>query len=305
MTSIFENTSSNVIVHILHDKTLSDENKHNFIRTAEKYHQGLNFIDMSKYTEKFTQAIHSIAKSWTIGVMYRLFIPDVLPHLEKVIYFDCDVLVNLDISELWNVDLENKSLAAVLDEVPEVVKPYSTRNLQIRLLHANTKTYINSGVLVMNLQKIHTHKDFSTYMFEWMTRYAYLLPFPDQDALNAIFSGDIKILDSKFNVYKLTQDLSESIIHMWRSKPWLHFHGAEHERLYWTHYLSSAWGDNTTPQNMMLKLSEIALRSYTKATQSPPTPPKSSLAKFLQHYTRETRSMLRLLLSHIYHSLLR
>ena len=39
MTSIFENTQSPVVVHILHDETLTEDNRKKFIRTAEKYGQ--------------------------------------------------------------------------------------------------------------------------------------------------------------------------------------------------------------------------------------------------------------------------
>ncbi|MBQ3695322.1 MAG: hypothetical protein IJQ77_07865, partial [Synergistaceae bacterium] len=42
MTSIFENTQSKVIVHILHDETLTQDNRQKLIRTAGKYSQGLD-----------------------------------------------------------------------------------------------------------------------------------------------------------------------------------------------------------------------------------------------------------------------
>ena len=41
ITSIFENTHSKVIVHILHDDTLTQDNRQKLIRTAEKYSQSV------------------------------------------------------------------------------------------------------------------------------------------------------------------------------------------------------------------------------------------------------------------------
>ena len=41
--------------------------------------------------------------------MYRLFIPEVMPDVKNVIYFDCDILVNMDIAELWALE-ETSSL---------------------------------------------------------------------------------------------------------------------------------------------------------------------------------------------------
>ncbi len=310
MTSIFENTSSKVMVHILHDNTLTDENRQRFIRTTEKYHQGINFVDMSEYAEKFTE--HKISKYWTIGTMYRLFIIDMLPELDKIIYLDCDILVNLDISELWNIDIEDKSFAAVLDTIPETLKAYSTRNLQLRLININRKFYINAGVLVMNLQKIRSQYNTSQPIFDWFAHYAHLLPFLDQDLINSMFAGDIKILDSKYNVYKLKQDLSGCIIHMWAGKPWLKFSGAEHERLYWKFYLLSAWGDDMTPEGMMLKLSETASRSQTVQKPTPKQPVLIRFAKSLWHmipntirkYILETHNMTKVLRQYISHGMI-
>ena len=48
MTSIFENTSSPVTIHLLHDDTLTQENREKFIKTAQKYSQEIEFIDISK-----------------------------------------------------------------------------------------------------------------------------------------------------------------------------------------------------------------------------------------------------------------
>ena len=311
MTSIFENTKSKVTVHILHDDTLTEENKQKFIRTAEKYSQGLNLVNVSEYAESLSKQVKKAAEHWTIGTLYRLFIPEILPELEKVIYLDCDVIVNLDISELWNVDIEHKSLGAVLDEVPEILKAYSARNLQLRLIRADKKTYVNAGVLVMNLHKIRSCSNFSETILEYMTRYAHLLMCPDQDAFNLIFSGDIKILDTKFNVYKLNQNLSGCIIHMWAEKPWRIFSGAEHERLYWKYYLLSAWGDNITPEGMMLKLSDLASRSQVEP--KPRQPILRRFAKFLWHivlniirkYMQETYRVGKILCKYVSHGMIR
>ena len=79
MTSIFENTTSKITVHILHDDTLTDENRKKFIRTAEKYHQGLNLLNISEHVKKFSNKLLKASKIWTIGATYRLFIPEVMP----------------------------------------------------------------------------------------------------------------------------------------------------------------------------------------------------------------------------------
>lgn len=41
-------------------------------------------------------------------------IPELI-DVEKVIYLDSDLIVNLDISTLWNINIKNYILGAVLD----------------------------------------------------------------------------------------------------------------------------------------------------------------------------------------------
>ena len=252
MTSIFENTQSKVTVHILHDDTLTEDNRRKFIRTAEKYNQYIEFHDVTSYRKLLGENIVKVSEKWTIGCCYKMMIPDILCSISKVIYLDCDILVNLDICELWNIALENKSLAGVLDEVHHIVAKNSWRDIQIRLTGAETKSYINSGVLVMNLQKIRQQEKCFEAASNWLLSHAHLPIFPDQDAFNSMFLGDIKLIDDKFNMDNiLTRDISGCIVHMWRAKPWMEFTCRKHNLLYWKMYLLSAWGENVTPYELI------------------------------------------------------
>ena len=256
MTSIFENTHSKVTVHILHDDTLTDTNRQKFIRTAEKYSQGSAFHYVTSCTKQFGDIL---VGKWTIGTLYRMFILEVLEALSKVIYLDCDVVVNLDLQELWAIDMEGKSIAGAFDEICGAAYLSPARKLQLRFLGLKPDEYINAGVTFMDLQRIRERGQFSQIASEWLIHHQHLPLFPDQDALNAIFAGDIKFIDDKFNVYDLAQDLSGCIVHMWRGKPWAGFSGAPHERLYWRMFMRSAWGEGLTLDELIDILSKAAL----------------------------------------------
>ena len=256
MTSIFENTHSKVTIHILHDETLTRENKQRFICTAEKYSHGLEFHDITEYKYLIGDTLTKITKIWTIGTLYRMFIPDVIPScLDKVIYLDCDILVNLDIRELWEINLEDKSIAGALD--PLHYAKSSPTYYQIKLVVGSAESYINAGVTIMNLRKIREIKDFCGICVDWLLKHSHFRIFPDQDMLNAIFLNDIKIIDPKFNVFadihNTMQDISDKIIHVngSRSKPWKYFYGCQHDHLYWKMFLRSAWGQNITPEELI------------------------------------------------------
>lgn len=52
--------------------------------------------------------------SYSIACYLRLLSPSLLPNLNKVLYLDCDLVVNGSLKELWNLDISNYSMAAFI-----------------------------------------------------------------------------------------------------------------------------------------------------------------------------------------------
>ena len=258
MTSIFENTKSKVTVHILHDDTLTEDNRNKFIRTAEKYSQGLELHDVTERGKIFPPELIEQVKHLTIGTLYRLFIHEVL-DLDKVILLDCDTIVNLDIVELWNINMNGKTIAGV-NLYPEIHIPFLW-GYKLKLLGIDLKHYINVGVLLMNLRRIRGHRDFLSKSMEHLLSHIEILEIPDEVAFNVILRGDIEFIDKKFNMFMLDKDLSGCIVHTFPSKPWKILSGKPHEILYWDAYLKSAWGENATMSEIMHKLVNVASQS--------------------------------------------
>ena len=269
ITSIFENTNSKVTVHILHDDTLTDKNRQNFIRTAEKYHQTLNLLNVSEYAQKFTDKVMKALNKWTIGAMYRLFVPDVMPDVKKIIYFDCDILVNMDIAELWAIDDGGKTICGVVDMPGDKLNnSFFREKMRLILNGFRPESYINSGVLIMNLDRIRERGNLFTLITDWIAERGLMVLAPDQDAINAVFHGDIQIIDNKFNTNLRTQDISGRIVHMLQSKPWKTFCGINQDRYYWKMFLRSAWGENTSRDDVIDILSDIVVSQPPSAPYS-------------------------------------
>ena len=195
-----------------------------------------------------------------------MFLPDVLVHVDKIIYLDCDVVVNLDVNELWNINLEGKSIAGSLD-VEAYQNGYfsdlmsTIRRCEIRLMGHRIKSYINAGVNVMNLKKIRENGNFTDMCIKWIMRHSYFHLFPDQEAINIIFRDDIKIIDAKFNIYDYRHEIKNCIIHMYQAKPWKAHNGSESENCYWKMYLKSAWGENVSREDLIDTFSRISASS--------------------------------------------
>mgnify|MGYP002623641676 CR=1 FL=1 len=124
MASIFENTLAPVTIHILHDDSLSADNRDKFSYLAGRYAQHVNFHDVEEICAddiKFLRdkLADKIKLRFGIGAFYRLLIKKILAPLkiDKAIYLDADIIVNMDIDELWHRDLKNFPLAAVPEEI--------------------------------------------------------------------------------------------------------------------------------------------------------------------------------------------
>ncbi len=146
-----------------------------------------NLFDGFNENDQFTQACY-----------YRLVIPIALNNIRKCIYLDGDTIVTDDISKLFIEDVSNYYLAACKDCT-------ISWDLENDLLHAkriglcSLDSYINSGVLLLNLEKMRDDNVFAKFKSEIHNTYKYL--FFDQDILNVVLNGNIKILHPKYNCF--------------------------------------------------------------------------------------------------------
>lgn len=121
--------------------------------------------------------------AWSKYGWYRLFLPQLLPSVEKILYLDCDVCVTDSLDDLFALDMTEKSVAGALD-------PESFGNSVYERLDIPKAGYVCSGVLMMNLDYWREH-DLTTKVFLYGKTYPEKTLFPDQDAINVI-CGDTK-----------------------------------------------------------------------------------------------------------------
>ena len=196
MTSMLENANKNSFYncYLLISKNFTDENKNKFLNLQEKYKNKceIKFINMDDAYKH-----DKICKWITTPMYYRLSLPSLLKDENKCIYMDGDTIVNKDLSELYDLNIDEYYLAGV-----------KAASLQSDIKRAqflgisNMKKYINSGVLLMNLKKMRDEKledKFSKFIKEKVNT-TKRLTCPDQDTINAVCYDKIKILPFKYNV---------------------------------------------------------------------------------------------------------
>lgn len=181
---------------ILH-KDISEENIVTLKSEFTRDFCCLNFIDMNPIIkgEKFY-----VGSRLSVETYFRLFLPWILTDKSKVIYLDCDMIVNRDISELWNVNLNGYLLAATRD--CGIIgfcynnnfdrREYTERILKI----SNMDNYLQAGVLVMNLDAFRekfTLDQIRNIIINNKYRHH------DQDILNIICDGQVLFLDQRWD----------------------------------------------------------------------------------------------------------
>lgn len=201
MASIFENTSAPVTIHILHDATLTADNRDKFSYLAGRYNQRVNFHNVEATCSdeiKFLREkiIDKVNLRFSIGAFYRLLMKKIL-GTGKVIYLDADIIVNLDIAELWRQDLKDFPIAAV----PELEATFNNMVLNKFVLHAgivSKENYFCSGVMIFDLDKF--NEKFFYDGVNFLAEHP-ACESPDQDILNTAFSKNYLRLEQKFDSF--------------------------------------------------------------------------------------------------------
>lgn len=127
------------------------------------------------------------------ATFFRLKLPDLLPHEDRCLYLDTDLLVCDDLSELFRMDFEDCYFASVTAAF--YCEPQRKLAHEKSIDVPDLINYPNAGVLVMNLSKM--REDGLSAAFDLLVQKNY--PMQDQDVLYKACYGKIKRLRPTFN----------------------------------------------------------------------------------------------------------
>lgn len=246
ITSVLYNSnlSDNYNFYIL-DGNISEKNKKYFYKLNEIRPCNIKFVNIDP--ELFN--VYSNIKTHeyiSISTFYRLKLAALLQNVCKVIYLDCDVIVNTNLEELFKIDLEEFVCAGVEDIDKSKLK--------------TNATYANAGVLLIDLLKMRKEKiedDFQNYTL----KYNDIINVGDQDIINSVLKGRIKLLPETWNVqvgnfmYRSSYISQPNIIHyIGFMKPWLCNSWAWFKSYYYKYLEISPWGEDEKERFKYLKL---------------------------------------------------
>lgn len=196
--SIIENSSQdNCYDIIILEKNISDKNK-KIIKSLANGRPNfiIRFANVSYIVNKYKlQANQHIS----VETYYRFLIQSILPEYDKVLYFDSDIICRRDVADLFETEIGNNLLGAVIDADMngQLKLPGSDffQYLSTELKLEDPYSYFQAGVLIMNLNEL--RKVSSTDL--WLRRAQKIYRYLDQDILNKYCQGHIYYLDMAWN----------------------------------------------------------------------------------------------------------
>lgn len=189
MVSLFENNTifNNITVYLI-ENNISQDNKNKLNEICITYKREIVFINFKELSNKLQL---NIVNSISISAYARLFISSVIEkNIEKILYIDCDSVINCSLESLWNININKYSVAGVKDTVSDKTKE--------KVNMEKNNHYINSGMLLINLKKWR-EDNVEKKFIDFINSYNGQVFHHDQGTINGVLHENFLILHPKYN----------------------------------------------------------------------------------------------------------
>ena len=180
------------------------------------------FVDLAREMERHFGARpvnHHLSRT----AYARILMPLLLPEAQgRLLYVDCDTLINAPLAPLAELDMQRFAVAAVDDIARLDPIRHAERNRAIGL--PGEMRYFNSGVLLIDLDQWR-RESLSERVMAFAADHPDL-PMMDQDALNGTLRGQWLPLDERWNLHRrLVKGRYEGDAVDWGDAAIIHFIG--------------------------------------------------------------------------------
>jgi len=140
---------------------------------------------------------------YPIEIYFRIFASIYLPkNLDRILYLDTDIIVINKLNKLYNMDFNNNYYIASTN-IGKFIHKFN----EIRLGLDKEYPYINTGVLLINLEKLRSIK-IEYEVNNFIRKKGKVLMLPDQDIISTLYGNKIKVIDNlKYNLSDRTINL--------------------------------------------------------------------------------------------------
>lgn len=157
----------------------------------------VRFVNVDGIIGRYDRSLFPLLMHFSVATYYRLFVPELFPKYDKVLYLDCDIVILDDVAEIFDAPLGNNLIAAMRDpiviEQADKQMPYYRGVLKLD----DVRDYFQAGVLLMNLKQM---RSFS-FIEKCLQKLAEVKKpaLVDQDILNAVCQKRVAFLPMRWN----------------------------------------------------------------------------------------------------------
>jgi lipopolysaccharide biosynthesis glycosyltransferase len=195
--------NNNYDIIILHENIPIERQESLSLMVAGCSNFSIRFFYMTTFVKQYGINDLMVVNHIKSAAYYRLFVGSILSHYKKIVYLDADLILETDVANLFSTDMDNKAIAATLDYHISMVTSenefafrgfynYAHDTLKIK----NLQSYFNSGVLLMDVEKIRTKKYEERFIEVAKINKHF---FHDQNVLNSVLQNDVFMLDLAWN----------------------------------------------------------------------------------------------------------
>ena len=275
--SLFSNNEDAEIFVYLLQSSLEDESVKQLTSLCEQHNNHLCLLNVleNEMDSRFLQT-----DSWPMEACYRLKLFDLLPDdVERLLYLDADIIINQNLSDLYQVELGNKKLAACQDvkiRDKTLLDRVNTLRDEAICELIERGDYFNSGVLLFDVKELRQEYSYQKYLEE-AAKISFKIYAPDQDLLNLVHHQDVFWVDeNKYDFYPAVQieegldydyaKENSAIIHFTGRKPWtggdhLHFNT---EKIWWEYALQTPYRDIFLEEYVLNSVMDSTIRDYVR-----------------------------------------
>jgi lipopolysaccharide biosynthesis glycosyltransferase len=229
------NKDININFYIITDDSLTEEDKKDIEYISQEYNP-INTVTFLYVVDSMVENVLWYKSSYyPKQIFYRLFMTELLPKtVDKVLYLDCDIIVRGSLRNLWDIDIDNKSIGATIDGDSGMLETYNRLKYDIAL------GYFNSGVMLINISYWRDNQIYKQ-IIDFINNHRGLITLGDQDPMNYImrnskihipltYNVQPKFLYQyqymSFSIYQYKDELNEArvnpiILHFAGCRPWV------------------------------------------------------------------------------------
>ncbi len=179
MISVLENNRTDEVHFWIFQRDFTEIDKENIQSLCKKYDRKVEFITVN--ADKYS--VFPTKNRYSLEAYFRFEILKMIPeNIDKVLYFDVDLIIQGSLRELYSISLKNYYFAACSDMVLEKL-PITHRKLFNRY---DDLRYFNSGMMLWNLKELRGKISWNDFV-KAAEELDYNLQYVDQDIFNYLF----------------------------------------------------------------------------------------------------------------------